>query len=205
MWPFNPNNQQMYQQYATAYDTGNYAGFDPFQAFGHVQQFMQNAPYDMQQQVYTQHFAQMPYDQRMLLAQRMPPQYAMDVNNPASMAQNFMLMGRQQPNLVQQVFNHPILLGSGVVLAALVAKHVMNNHHRYAQQQEYAYDQGLQQGMQNQQYGNYQQDMYLQQELNQERRQEQELRRELRQEERREERLEEREWHHHHRREEDYY
>ena len=206
MWPFDQNNQQMYQQYAQAYDTGNYSGFDPYQSFGHVQQFMQNAPHDLQRQVYEQHFAQMPYEHRMLLAQRVPPQYGMDINNPASMAQSFALMGRQQPGLLQQVFNHPILLGSGVVLAALVARHVMHNHHRYEQQQEYAYDQGMQQGMQRQQYGDYQRDQYLQQELNQERRQEQELRRELREEERREERLEEREeYHHHHHHREDYF
>jgi hypothetical protein len=195
MWPFDQNNQQVYQQYAQAYNTGNYNGFDPNQSFGHVEQFMQGAPYDVQQQVYQQHFAQMPYDQRMLLAQRVPPQYAMDINNPASMAQSFSLMGQQQPGLLRQVFNHPILLGSGVVLAGLIAKHMIDHHERYEQQ--YGYNQGgYNQGYQNQ--------GYLQQELNQERREDRELRRELRQEEHREERFEEREEHHHHRRE-DYY
>lgn len=197
MWPFDPNNQQMYQQYAQAYNTGNYTGFDPYQSVGHIQQFMQGAPYDLQQQIYQQHFAQMPYDQRVLFAQRVPPQYAMDINNPASMAQSFALMGQQQPGLLQQVFNHPILLGSSVVLAALVARHMIGNHER--REEQYAYDQGIQQGMQYQQYGYNQQNQYLNRELNQERREEQELRRELRQEERREERLEERLEHHPHR------
>lgn len=194
MWPFDQNNQQMYQQYAQAYDTGNYSGFNPQQSFGHIQQFGQNAPYDMQQQVYQQHFAQMPYDQRALLAQRVPPQYAMDINNPASMAQSFALMGQQQPGLLQHVFNHPVLLGSGIALAALVAKHAIAHHERerFEQQQQYGYGQSFQ----GQQSGYNQQDQYLQGELNQERREEQELRRELRQEERREERFEERERHH---------
>ena len=195
MWPFDQNNQQMYQQYAQAYNTGNYAGFDPYQSVGHVQQFMQNAPYDLQQQIYQQHFAQMPYEHRLLLAQRVPPQYGMDINNPTSMAQSLALMGQQQPGLLQHVFNHPILLGGGVALAALVAKHVIAHHERerFEQQQQYGYGQDFQ----GQQYG-YNQQPYLQQELNQERLQEQELRRELQQEERREERLEERLEHHHH-------
>src|SRR5437764_11982166 len=194
MWPFNQNNQQMYQQYAQAYDTGNYSGFDPYQSVGHVQQFMQNAPYDLQQRLYEQHFAQMPYEHRMLLAQRMPQQYAMDINNPASMAQSFALLGQQQPGLLQHVFNHPILLGGGVALAALVAKHVIAHHERerVEQQQQYGYAQGSQ----GQQYGYNQQEQYLQQELDQERREVQELRQELREEER--------ERHHHHHRE-DYF
>ncbi len=195
MWPFDQNNQQVYQQYSQAYNTGNYNDFDPNQSLGHVQQFMQNAPYDMQQQVYQEHFAQMPYDQRMLLAQRMPPQYAMDINNPLSMAQSFARMGQEQPGLLQQVFNHPVLLGSGVVLASLIARHVINHHEKYEQQQQYGYDQGgYNPGLQNQ--------GYLQQELNQERREDRELRRELRQEERHEERFEERE---ERRRRDDYY
>ena len=155
---------------------------------------MQSAPYDVQQQVYQQHFAQMPYDQRMLLAQRVPPQYAMDINNPASMAQSFARMGQEQPSLLQQVFNHPILLGSGVVLAALIGRHMIDHHERYEQQ--YGYNQGgYNPGYQNQ--------GYLQQELNQERREDRELRRELRQEERREVRFEEHE--EHRRRRDDYY
>ena len=130
MWPFDQNNQQMYLQYAQAYNTGNYSGFEPYQSFGYVRSFMRCAPYDMQLLVYQQHFLQMPYEQRVLLAQRVPPQYAMDINNPASMAQSFALLGRQQPGLFQQVFNHPVLLKSGVVLAALIARHMIAYHER---------------------------------------------------------------------------
>jgi len=188
MWPFDQNNQPVYQQYSQAYDTGNYNGIDPYQAFGHIQQFMTGAPDDMQQQLYMQHFSQMPYEQRALLAQRMPPQYAMDINDPWSMSQSFWRLGREQPHLIPQILNHPILLAAGVGLAGLVARHVLE-HHR---QNPYGYNQG-----------GYQQNQFLQQELAQEQRRDQQLQYELQREERQIERLEERE-HHHHRRE-DYF
>ncbi len=196
MWPFNQNNQPVYQQYSQAYDTGNYNNVDPYQAFGHIQQFMTGAPDDMQQQLYMQHFSQMPYEQRALLAQRMPPQYAMDINNPLSMAQNFWRLGREQPHLVPQILNHPILLAAGVGLAGLVAKHILHHHHQNAYgQQPSGYDQGL-----------YQQNQYMQQELAQERQREQQLQYEIQNEERRIEQLEEREQrHHHHHHREDYF
>jgi hypothetical protein len=84
MFPFDQNNQQMYQNYAQAANTGDYSGIDPNQAYGHVQQFMQNAPPEMQQQTYQQYFQQMPMDQRQQFTQQMPPQYQqqMDPNNP---------------------------------------------------------------------------------------------------------------------------
>src|SRR5579859_3346489 len=125
MWPFNQYNQPIYQQYASAYDTGNYSGFDQNQVFGHIQQFMQGAPFDLQQNVYQQHFAQMPYQQRAFLAQQIPPQYGMDPNNPYAMAQGFTRFGQEQPGMLAQLLSHPLLLGSGVVLAGLIAKHVL--------------------------------------------------------------------------------
>ena len=195
MWPFDQNKQPVYQQYSQAYDTGNYNSVDPYQAFGHIQQFMTGAPDDMQQQLYMQHFSQMPYEQRALLAQRMPPQYAMDINNPLSMAQNFWRLGREQPHLVPQILNHPILLAAGVGLAGLVAKHILHHHHQNAYgQQPSGYDQGL-----------YQQNQYMQQELAQEQQREQQLQYEIQNEERRIEQLEERERHHHHHHREDYF
>ena len=71
MFPFDRSNQQMYQRYAQANATGDHGGIDPDEAAGHVQQFMQNAPPEMQQQVYQQHFAQMPYEQRQQFAQQL--------------------------------------------------------------------------------------------------------------------------------------
>ncbi|GCF06660.1 hypothetical protein [Dictyobacter arantiisoli] len=202
MWPFDNNNQQAYQQYAQAYNTGNYNGFDSGQTLGHLNQFIQGAPADLQQSLFQQHFDQMPYEHRALLAQQMPPQYGIDPNNSWSMAQGLMRLGREQPQLLQRVFSHPVLLGSAAVLTGLIAKHMIDNHRReeYREdRQEYA-NNGYQQ-----QYGGYQQPYgnqgYIQQELNEERREEKELRRELRQEERELERFEEGEHRHHHRRE----
>ena len=104
MWPFDQNNQQMYQQYAQARQTGDYSNMDPNQAMGSMQQFMQNAPADTQQQVYQQHFEQMPYDQRSQFAQQMPQQYGVDPNDPQSMAQGFHQMGQEQPGMLSQLF-----------------------------------------------------------------------------------------------------
>jgi hypothetical protein len=207
MWPFDQNNQYTYQQYAQAYDTGNYDGFDHNQTLGYLQQFMQGAPLDLQQQLYQQHFSQMPYEQRAFLAQQVPPQYAMDPNDPWSMSQSFLRLGQEQPHLLQQIFRHPLLIGAAAGLAGLVAKHLLEHHQRYQGQygnQQYGYNQGNQYG--NPQYGYNQgyQQPYAQQELAQDQAEIQELRRELRNEERREERLEERE-RHHHRREQDYF
>jgi len=98
MYPFDQNNQQTYQQYAQANDSGDYSGIDPNEAAGHVQQFMQNAPPEMQQQVYQQHFEQMP----------------MDPNNPQMMAQGFQQMGQQQPGMLQS------LMGSGGGLGGML-------------------------------------------------------------------------------------
>ncbi len=103
MWPFDSNNRQMYQQYAQAYNTQNYDGIDHNQAIGHMQQFAQYAPPEFQQQVYQQHFEQMPYEQRAQFAQQMPPQYGMYPNNPQAMAQGFYQMG-QQPGMLSRIF-----------------------------------------------------------------------------------------------------
>jgi len=194
MWPFDQNNQPMYQQYAQAYDTGNYHGLDHNQSLGYMQQFMQSAPPDMQEQIFQQHFAQMPYDQRALFAQQVPPQYGLRPDDPWSMAQGFMRVGREQPHLLRGIFSHPVLLSGALGIAGLIAKHMLSHN-----QGGGAYG--------GQGYGYNPQQQYMQQELNQERREEQELRRELRAEERREERLEERledRGRHHHHHERDY-
>jgi hypothetical protein len=194
MWPFDDNRQQVYQQYAQAYDNGNFNGFDPSQAIGQLGQFIQGAPPQLQQNVFQQHFQQMPYEHRMLFAQQMPPQYGVNPNDPASMAQGLFRLGQEQPNLLQRVFSHPILMGSAVVLTGLVAKHMIAHHER----EEYGngggyqqYDGSFPQGGGFQYGGGYQQGGYQQQEINHERREERELHRELRHEEREIERLEE--------------
>src|ERR1700730_14874763 len=93
MWPFDQNNQQMYQQYAQAYDNNNYHGIDNNQIWGHLYLLKPGAPIDMQQRIYQQHFDQMPYEQRVALAQQMPQGYYMDPNDTWSMAQSFHRLG----------------------------------------------------------------------------------------------------------------
>ncbi len=202
MWPFDQNNQPMYQQYAQAYDTGNYYGIDNNQVWGHLFQFMQGAPADMQQRIYQQHFEQMPFEQRMALAQQMPQGYYMDPNDTWSMAQSFHRLGQEQPGLLQRALSHPLLTGAALGLVGLVAKHALAHHHNMVYQEQYGYPQQPQFGYPQQPpYGynqGFQPDPYAQQQLYQERREIQEERRELRQEERYLEREEERERHHHH-------
>jgi hypothetical protein len=140
MWPFDQNNQQTYQQYAQAYQSGEYNGIDQNQAMGNMQQFMQNAPADTQQQVYQQHFEQMPYDQRAQFAQQMPPEYGADPNNPQGMAQGFQQMGQEQPGMLSQMFGQggasSNMMGQGGLgmgqgglggLVGAVAQHMMSN------------------------------------------------------------------------------
>jgi hypothetical protein len=125
IWPFDANNQQKYQNYAQAYDQGNFANIDQNQAQADVQQFVQNAPPEVQQQVFQQHFAQLSPDQRAQLVQMFPPEYGVDPNNPASMAQGIARLKRERPDVLQRIVSHPILLATSVGLAGLVAKHMM--------------------------------------------------------------------------------
>ncbi|HLG78422.1 MAG TPA: hypothetical protein VKX46_18550 [Ktedonobacteraceae bacterium] len=200
MWPFDQNNQQVYQQYAQGYDNGNYDNFNQNQAFGHLQQFMMGAPQDLQQQVYQQHFEQMPYEQRALLAQQMPAHYGVDPNNSWSLSQGLMRLGQESPQLLQRIFSHPLLLGSAMALTGLVAKHMLSRHHNGGfGGQNVGYAQGgynpQAQYMQQELYQERREDQELRRELAEERREDQELRRELR----REEQMEEREFRHHRR------
>lgn len=126
MWPFDPNKQQMYQMYAQAHSTGDYSSIDPNEAQGQLQQFVQNAPPDAQQQVFQQHFSQMSPDQRAQLAQQFPPEYGMNPNDPASMAQGMARTSRERPDVAQRVLAHPVLLAGTIGLAALVAKHMLD-------------------------------------------------------------------------------
>jgi hypothetical protein len=126
MWPFDPNNQQMYQNYAQAYNTGDYSQIDPNEATGNLQQFVQNAPPEEQQQVFQQHFTQLSPDQRAQLAQQFPPEYGVDSNDPASMAQGMARASQERPDLAQRILAHPVLLAGSVGLAALIAKHMLD-------------------------------------------------------------------------------
>ena len=130
MWPFDSNKQDMYQRYAQAYTTGNYNTIDPNEAKGQLQQFVQNAPPNEQQEVFEQHFSQMSPDQRAQLAQQFPPEYRVNPNDPASMAQGMARVSRERPDVAQRIVAHPVLLATSVGLAALVAKHMLDKRQR---------------------------------------------------------------------------
>ena len=125
MWPFTQNNQQLYQRYMQAYESGNYNGIDPKLAFGHVQQFTRNAPADVQQLVYRQQFDQIPYEARQVLARQLPPEYGVDPANSVAMAQGFTRLGQEHPDIWAGVFSHPVLLG---MFAGVIAKYMLNEH-----------------------------------------------------------------------------
>ena len=123
---FDPNQQDQYQRYAQAYDSGDYSNIDPNAAQGQVQQFVQNAPPDEQQEVFQQHFGQLSPDQAAQLAQEFPPEYGVDPNDPASMAQGMARASQERPDVAQRILAHPVLLAVSVGLAALIAKHMLD-------------------------------------------------------------------------------
>jgi thioredoxin-like negative regulator of GroEL len=126
MWPFDPNKQDMYQRYAQAYNTGDYRNLDPNEAQQQMQQFVQNAPPQEQEEVFRQHFSQMPADQRAQIAQQFPPEYGANPNDPASMAHAMARVSQERPDVAQRILAHPILLAASVGLAAIVARHMLD-------------------------------------------------------------------------------
>lgn len=116
MFPFDAANQPVYQQYAEAYDSGQQGSLDHGQMFGHVSQFMQNAPPSMQQGIFQQVFSQMAPQQRQSFAGQVPGQFQMDPQNPNQMAQSFQQLGQQRPDLVGQ------LLGPGGMISSPLAQ-----------------------------------------------------------------------------------
>ena len=136
MVPGDTNEQHMYQRYAQAYDSGTLDQIDPSEAAGTLQQFMQNAPLAMQQQIYQEYFSHMAPQQLQelapLLVQRLPSPYAVHTNDPQQMAQGIVQVAQQRPDLLQQVFSQgglgssPVANAAVVELMALVAKHVLS-------------------------------------------------------------------------------
>lgn len=123
---FNPNTQDTYQRYAQAYDSGDYSNLDANEAQGQIQQFIQNAPPNEQQEIFQRHFSQMSPEERAQLAQEFPPEYGVDPNNPGSMAQGMARASQERPDVAQRLMSHPVLLAGSVGLAALVARHMLN-------------------------------------------------------------------------------
>lgn len=139
MFPFDQHNQQTYQQYAQAWDSGQYNNIDQAQAAGHVQQFVQQAPPQMQMQAFEQFFSQLSPQQRQQFIQHVEQQTGapptMDPQNPQQMAQSFQQMGKQQPDMLHQLFSSGGALGNPIAkmavagIAAYAAKQILGAHH----------------------------------------------------------------------------
>ena len=146
MWPFDPNNQQMYQQYANSWDQGTYNQIPEQEARQNYRQFVQNAPPQMVQQVHQQYYEQMPQQQRGGLMQGLmgaltqqgynPQQAGLSNYNPYNMSPQdaARLTGyaqQQNPDILHQVLGPGGPLGSTGAkmavagIAALAAKQIL--------------------------------------------------------------------------------
>ena len=85
MWPYNQNNQQMYQQYADAWDQGNYTQLPEHEVRQNYRQFIQNAPPQMVEQAHQQYYEQMPPQQRGGLFQHLLSALTQQGINPQQM------------------------------------------------------------------------------------------------------------------------
>ena len=146
MWPFDQNNQQMYQQYASAWDQGTYGQLPEQEVRQHYQQFVQNAPQPLVEQVHQQYYEQMPQQQRGNLMQGLmgaltqhgydPQQAGIQNTNPYTMSpgEAARMTGyaqQQNPDLLHQIMGPGGPLGSTGAkmaiagIAALAAKNLL--------------------------------------------------------------------------------
>ena len=131
MWPVDQNNQQMYQQYANAWDQGTYQQIPHDQAYQNYNQFVQNAPPQMVDQVHQQYYQQMPPQERGNFLQNLvgglmqrgvsPQQIGIQNTDPYAMtpdeaARMTTYAQQQHPDLLQQI------LGPGGALSSPWAK-----------------------------------------------------------------------------------
>jgi hypothetical protein len=149
MYPYDSNNQQMYQQYANAWDQGTYSQLPEQEARQNYQQFVQNAPPQMIEQAHQQYYEQMPPQQRGGLMQGLmnglmqrginPQQAGIQNTDPYSMSPQDAgrLTGyaqQQSPDILHQIMGPGGPLGStGAKLAvagiaALAARQLFNNN-----------------------------------------------------------------------------
>ena len=141
MWPFDPKQQQMYQNYANAWDHGTYNQLPEQQVQQNYQQFMQNAPPQVAQQVHEQYFQQAPQEQRSGLLQGVlsglmqrgvnPQQVGLQNTDPNSMsaqdAARLTSYAQQQPGLLQQVMGNPAAKMAVAGLVSYAAKQMLGN------------------------------------------------------------------------------
>jgi hypothetical protein len=131
MWPFDQNNQQMYQHYANSWDQGTYGQLPEQEVRQNYNQFVQNAPQEVVEQAHEQYYAQMPQQQRGGLMQGLinalgqqgysPQQAGISTTDPYNMsihdaARLTSYTQQQNPNILQQ------LMGPGGPLGSTGAK-----------------------------------------------------------------------------------
>ena len=146
MWPFDQNNQQMYQQYANSWNQGTYGQLPEQEARQNYNQFVQNAPPQMIEQAHQQYYQQMPQQQRGNLMQGLigtltqqgynSQQAGIPTNNPYNMspqdaARLTSYAQQQNPDILHQIMGPGGPLGStGAKLAvagiaAIAAKQLL--------------------------------------------------------------------------------
>src|SRR5579859_2767118 len=127
MWPYDQNNQQMYQQYANAWDQGDYSQLPEHEVRRNYGQFIQNAPPQMVEQAHQQYYEQMNPQQRGGLFQHLlnaltqrgfnPMQAGIQNTDPYSMspseeARLTSYAQQQHPDLLHQIMGPGGPLGS---------------------------------------------------------------------------------------------
>ena len=127
MWPFDQNNQQMYQQYANSWNQGTYGQLPEQEARQNYNQFVQNAPPQMIEQAHQQYYEQMPQQQRGSLMQGLmgsltqqgynPQQAGISTNDPYNMSPNdaarlTSYAQQQNPDILHQIMGPGGPLGS---------------------------------------------------------------------------------------------
>lgn len=148
MQQYGQNNQQIYQQYANAWDQGTYSQIPEQEARANYRQFIQNAPPQAVEQVHQQYYEQMPPQQRTGLFQGLvqgltqrgfnPQQVGVQNTDPYNMSPRdaARLTGYAQqrdPDIIHQVLGPNGPLGSTGAklavagLAALAAKHFLSS------------------------------------------------------------------------------
>ena len=147
MWPFDQNNQQMYQNYSNAWDQGTYHQLPGQEVQQNYQQFVQNAPPQFVQQVHEQYFQQVPPQQRGGLVQGLlsglmqrgvnPQKIGIQNTDPHSMspqeaARLTSYAQQQQPGLIQSLMGNPATKAAIAGLVAYAAKQMLSNRGSYS-------------------------------------------------------------------------
>lgn len=132
MYPFDQKRLHLYEQYAYAYDTGDYWGVDLTQAPNILHHFLQSTPSESVLAFLQHTFAQMPPELRVQFTQQMPS--PLDPYNPLHIAQGFYVLNQQQPGWLDHTFRQGGLFGNPAFkstimgMAGFAAKQLLHSH-----------------------------------------------------------------------------